>query len=102
MVSQVLVQPASFPPERLVAEVSSELSAETVQKRWQHVNVILRLSMLAGLPLPLDAALNLLFDLAAEIAAFDKAIAFFGDEDQEQMPLRALRGFPKNVVAPQE
>jgi diguanylate cyclase (GGDEF)-like protein len=99
MVSQVLAQPASFPPERFVTEVSSELSAETVHKRWPHVNVILRLSMLTGLPLPLDAALNLLCDLAGEIAAFDKAIVCFWDEGQEQAPVRALRGFPKDAVA---
>jgi diguanylate cyclase (GGDEF)-like protein len=102
MVSQVLVQPASFPPERFVTDVSSELAAETIQKRWQQVNVILRLSMLTGLPMPVDAALNLLCDLAAEIASFDRAIVFFWDEGQEQTPLRTLRGFPKNPVTPRE
>src|SRR5262249_5428231 len=102
MVSQVLVQPASVPPERFVTEVSSELSSETIQKRYGQVNVILRLSMLGGLPLPLDAALNLLCDLAAEIAAFDKAIVFFVDEGQEQTPVRTLRGFPKSSVMLQE
>src|SRR5262249_46469306 len=76
--------------------------AETVQKRWPHVNVILRLSMLTGLPLQMDAALNLLCDLAGEIAAFEKAIACFWDEGQEQMPFRALRGFPKGTGEPQE
>jgi len=98
MVSQVLAQPASFPPERFVTEVSSELSAETVQKRWPHINVILRLSMLTGLPLPLDAALNLLCDLASEIASFDKAMVCFWDEGQEHTPVRTLRGFPTTAA----
>jgi diguanylate cyclase (GGDEF)-like protein len=58
--------------------------------------------MLTGLPLPLDAALNLLCDLAGEIAAFEKAIACFWDEGQEQVSVRVLRGFPKNIAAPSE
>src|SRR5262245_59999453 len=102
MVSQVLPQTASFPPERFVTDVSSELTAEIIQKRWQHVNVILRLSMLTGLPMPAEAALNLLCDLAAEIIVYDKAIAFFWDEGQEQAPFRILRGFDKSPVSAQE
>jgi diguanylate cyclase (GGDEF)-like protein len=102
MVSQVLPQTASFPPERFVTDVSSELSAEIIQKRWQHVNVILRLSMLTGLPMPAEAALNLLCDLAAEVTVYDKAIAFFWDEGQEQAPFRILRGFDKSPVSGQE
>ncbi len=39
----------SSPPERFVVEVFSELRPETIQKRWEDVNVILRMSMLTGL-----------------------------------------------------
>jgi diguanylate cyclase (GGDEF)-like protein len=86
-------QPASCPPERFVVEVFSELNQETVQSRWQHLNVILRLSMLTGLQMQLDATLNLMCDMAAEIVTFDKALIFFWDEGQEQVQLRMLRGF---------
>ncbi len=86
-------QPASCPPERFVVEVFSELNQETVQNRWQHLNVILRLSMLTGLQMQLDATLNLMCDMAAEIVTFDKALIFFWDEGQEQVQLRMLRGF---------
>ncbi|HKF22168.1 MAG TPA: sensor domain-containing diguanylate cyclase [Candidatus Angelobacter sp.] len=91
MVSTVLAQPACV-GERFVTEVYSELSIETIQKRWTHVNVLLRLSMLAGLPMQFEAALTLLCDLAAEMVEYDKAIVFW-DEGQEHMQLRRWRGF---------
>lgn len=91
MVSSVLAQPVC-PGERFVAEVYSELSAETIRKRWAHVNVLLRLSMLAGLPMQFEAALTLLCDLAAEMADYDKAMVFW-DEGQQQMQVRKWRGF---------
>ena len=47
-------------PERFVVEVFSELRAETIQRRWDDVNVILRMSMLTGLQMQLDATQNLL------------------------------------------
>lgn len=100
MVSSVLAQPASGSPERFVTDVSSELSAETVRKRWQHINVILRLSMLTGLPIQLEATLSLLSDMAAEIVAYDKAMVYFWDEGQgemqEPMPPRIIRGFAQH------
>ena len=83
-------QPASFPPERFVVQVFSELSQDTIQKRWAHLNVILRLSMLTGLQMQLDATLNMMCDMAAEITSFDKALVCFWDEGQEQVQLRIL------------
>jgi diguanylate cyclase (GGDEF)-like protein len=76
-----------------VAEVFSELDEETIRNRWQHLNVILRLSMLTGLQMQLDATLNLLCDMAAEITRFEKALVYFWDEGREQMQLRLERGF---------
>lgn len=102
MVCPVPAQPASSPPERFVTEVFSELTAETIQKRWRHLNVILRLSMLTGLQMQLDATLNLICDLAAEIAAYEKALAYFWDESREQMQVRTMRGFPKDTAAAAE
>jgi diguanylate cyclase (GGDEF)-like protein len=81
----------AFPPERFVVEVFSELRQETVQSRWQAVNVIVRLSMLSGLQMPLDASLNMLCDFAAEIAPHDSAVAYFWDEGQDQVQLRVAR-----------
>jgi diguanylate cyclase (GGDEF)-like protein len=89
---------ASYPPERFVVEVFSELNQHTIQNRWQHLNVILRLSMLTGLQMQLDASLNLMCDMAAEIADFDKALVYFWDENREGVELRVTRGFePKSV-----
>jgi diguanylate cyclase (GGDEF)-like protein len=88
--------PASSPPERFVVEVFSELRPETIQKRWEHVNVILRMSMLTGLQMQLDATLNLLCDMAADISPFDKAIVYFWDESHELMEPRIARNVEKN------
>jgi len=80
------------PPDSFVVEVFSELSQETIQRRWQALNVILRLSMLAGLQMQLDATLNMLCDFASEITPFQRAVACFSDENQDQPQLRVARG----------
>jgi len=84
-------------PERFVVEVFSELRAETIQRRWDDVNVILRMSMLTGLQMQLDATLNLLCDMAAEIASFERALVYFWDEAQELMQLRFARNVEKSA-----
>src|SRR5882672_4597242 len=88
----------SSPPERFVVEVFSELRPETIQKRWENVNVILRMSMLTGLQMQLDATLNLLCDMAADIASFDKAMVYFWDEGRELMELRIGRNVEKSAA----
>jgi diguanylate cyclase (GGDEF)-like protein len=98
MLSQESPDPSSSPPERFVVEVFSELRAETIQKRWENVNVILRMSMLTGLQMQLDATLNMLCDMAAEIAEFDRAMVYFWEESQELMQLRFTRNVEKSVV----
>lgn len=88
----------SSPPERFVVEVFSELRSETIKKRWDDVNVILRMSMLTGLQMQLDATLNLLCDMAAEIAPFEKAMAYFWEENQEIMQLRFGRNLENEAA----
>src|SRR5215472_10731021 len=97
MFSNESPDPASCPPERFVVEVFSELPAETIQQRWENVNVILRMSMLTGLQMQLDATLNLLCDMAAEITRFDRALVYFWDEAAELMQLRLARSVDKNA-----
>jgi len=84
--------PESFPPDRFVVEVFSEVGEETIKSRWREVNTILRLSMLTGLPMQLDAALSMLCDFAAEIVNYDVALVYFWEEPSEQMLLRSVRG----------
>ncbi|HZU30543.1 MAG TPA: sensor domain-containing diguanylate cyclase [Candidatus Angelobacter sp.] len=86
---------ASSPPERFVVEVFSELRAETIQKRWEDVNVILRMSMLTGLQMQLEATLNLLCDMAADIVPYEMAMVYFWDEGREIMELRMARNMEK-------
>jgi diguanylate cyclase (GGDEF)-like protein len=87
----------SSPPERFVVEVFSELRPETIQKRWEDVNVILRMSMLTGLQMQLEATLNLLCDMTADMSAFDKAMIYFWDEGRELMELRISRNVEKQI-----
>jgi diguanylate cyclase (GGDEF)-like protein len=88
----------SFSPEQFVVQVFSEFSRETVQRRWQAINVIVRMSMLAGLELQLEPALNLVCDMASEIIPYDRSLVFFWDEEQQQMHLRVTR----NLEAPDQ
>jgi diguanylate cyclase (GGDEF)-like protein len=87
----------SSPPERFVVEVFSELRPETIQKRWEDVNVILRMSMLTGLQMQLEATLNLLCDMTADMSAFDRAMVYFWDEGRELMELRIARNVEKQI-----
>lgn len=79
-------------PEKFVAPVCSEIPEQTVQRRWREVNTILRLSMLSGLPMQLDAAFNMFCDFAADISEYDKAIVYFWDEASERVGVRLTRG----------
>ena len=74
-----------------MVEVFSEMGRETVQRRWRAINVILRMSMLAGLELQLEPALNLVCDMASEITPYDRGLVYFWDEEQQKMHLRVAR-----------
>ena len=92
-------QSSSHPPERFIAEVSSELSEDAIRRRPRQINVILRLSMMSGLQMNLEATLNLICDLAGEIAAHEKSLVFFWDQAHDQMQLRFTRGFGNDEEA---
>jgi diguanylate cyclase (GGDEF)-like protein len=78
-------------PESFVVEVFSEIDKSTVQQRWREVNVLLRLSILSGLQMQLDATLNMLCDFAGEMVRFDLGMVYFWDEDSQKMHLRVTR-----------
>ena len=90
----------SIPPEHFVVEVFSELDQLTVQRRWREVNTILRLSMLGGMQIQLEATLNMLLDFAAEIAFFEKSLVYFWEEDSEQVRLRLAGGLDRETADP--
>src|SRR4051812_48542773 len=79
-------------PEQFVVEVFSELPQQTVERRWREMNVILRLSMLTGLQMQLEATLNMLCDFAGEIAPFDRALVYFWEEEDQKVEPRVTRG----------
>jgi len=84
--------PDSRAPQAFVVEVFSELKQQTIQQRWRDINAILRLSMLAGVPMQLDATLSLLCDFGAEIAPYNSALVYFWDEAKDEVKLHATRG----------
>jgi diguanylate cyclase (GGDEF)-like protein len=81
----------SLLPDQCVIKAFSELSRETVDRRWEAVNVLVRVSMLAGLKLELEQALNLVCDLAGEIVPHIACAAFFWKEEQKQLCLSLAR-----------
>ena len=92
--------PNSCPPERFVVEVFAELGRDIAQKRWREVNVLLRLAMLSGVPMELDATLDLLCDFAADIVPFEQCLAYFWEENEEQVRLRVARTNSESVKDP--
>jgi diguanylate cyclase (GGDEF)-like protein len=48
--------------------------------------------MLTGLPMQLDAALNMLCDFAGEIVEYRSALVYFWEDGSDQMSLRTVRG----------
>jgi len=93
MAAREVPQPSTFSPQRFVVEPLAELPPETLQGRWRHLNVVLRLAMLNGLQMELDSTLNLLCDMAAEIVAFDRAMICFSSEAGEAARPRLVRGW---------
>jgi diguanylate cyclase (GGDEF)-like protein len=84
----------SEPLERFAVEVFSELSPDTISRRNREVNVLLRMSMLAGLEMELASTLNLICDLAGEIVSFFRGAVYFWEEDGEIMHVRVTRNMP--------
>ncbi len=82
---------ASSLPDQCVIKAFSELGRETLNRRWQAVNVLIRISMLAGLKLELEPALSLVCDLAGEIVPYAGGLAFFWDKQQKEFCLRLSR-----------
>src|SRR5437868_11371358 len=79
--------------DRLAVEVSSALPLAIMQRRSEHVNVLLRLSMMTGLQMQLEATLKMLCDFTAEIVSFDCALVYFWNEAEEQSQLRVSDRF---------
>lgn len=88
------LSPESEPLERFAVEVFSELSEQTIMRRSREVNVLLRMSMLAGLEMELAPTLSMICDMAAEIVSFMRGAVYFWDEDGDVMHVRVTRNMP--------
>ncbi len=78
------------PGEQFLLELSAELPQKTLHDRWKDVNAVLRISMMSGLQMQLDATLTLLCDTCAEITPFRLGLAYFYDAKVESATLRLL------------
>jgi diguanylate cyclase (GGDEF)-like protein len=84
--------PVITTPEQFIVEVGAELTPEVLQKRGRAVNALLRLAMLAGLEMEVDAAVNTFADFMSEIVPYDRILVFFWDEERELPAVRLARG----------
>lgn len=87
--------PSATSPEIFLAEVSSELDQRTLRNRGKGVNAILRLAMLAGLQMELEATLSTVADLMAEVVPHERMLVYFWDEEREQPRVRLARGMDR-------
>lgn len=85
-------QSGPLPAQSFVFEPAPELDAATLENRWQHANVIIRLAMLTGSQMQLEPSLKLLCELAFEIVPYSAARVYFWNEVEETMELRLKRG----------
>lgn len=90
--------PSAASPEIFLVEVSSELEQRTLRNRGKGVNAILRLAMLAGLQMELEATLSTIADFMAEVVPHERMLVYFWDEEREQVRVRLARGI-ENLAA---
>jgi diguanylate cyclase (GGDEF)-like protein len=76
-------------------DLCATLKEETLSKRAAHVNVLLRLSTMAGLQMDMKATVNLLCEQAAQIINFDAALAYLWDPVEERPVLVTTLGSVK-------
>src|SRR3954471_18190054 len=81
-------------PERFVVEVAASFGDELIRSRPQHIAVLLRLSMMSGLQMNLNASLAMLCEYAREIVPYDIALVYFWHEKDERSLLRYADGIP--------
>ncbi len=93
------VSPEPESLERCAVEVLSELHEDTVVRRSREVNVLLRMSVLAGLDMELSSTLNLICDLAAEVVSYARGAVFFWEDDSAAMRVRVTRNMSPGALA---
>jgi diguanylate cyclase (GGDEF)-like protein len=87
--------------ESFIAPVCTQLAQETMYERWADVNRLLRLSMMSGQQMQLDATLATLCEQAREMITFDRALAYFWNEKEDKFTLRNCVGTDEKLRATQ-
>jgi diguanylate cyclase (GGDEF)-like protein len=99
-----LVHPVTVAgPEAFLVNVRSELDETTLRRRGKGVNAILRLAMLAGLQMELDATLSTIADCMAEVVPHERMLVYFWEQEGHAVRVRLARGLqgtkPENYVS---
>ena len=80
-------------PKDFIVPVCSDLSPETARQRSMDLCAIIRLALLGGAPVHVDATLNAICDIAAEIVRFERVLVTYYDEPERPARLAVARGF---------
>lgn len=96
-----LIPAADFNSEAFVVSVCAELSPAVIRDRGPDVNRLLRLSMMSGQQMQLDATLAMLCEFAREMTRFDLALAYFWNEQTEIFDLRTSIGVDEKLRSTQ-
>jgi len=83
-------------PELFIVDVTSSFDEDLLRNRSKHVAVLLRISMMSGLQMNLNASLAMLCEYAREIVPYDSALVYFWNEKEERSLLRSMDGIPSN------
>jgi diguanylate cyclase (GGDEF)-like protein len=89
--------PSMSGPERFVVDVCATFSDDLIRSRPQHITVLLRLSMMSGLQMNLNASLAMLCEYAREIVPYNAALVYFWNEKEERSLLRTSEGVPASL-----
>jgi diguanylate cyclase (GGDEF)-like protein len=82
-------------PEMFLVDVSTSFEEDLIRKRSAQVAVLLRLSMMSGLQMNLNASLAMLCEYAREIVPYDASLVYFWNEKEERALLRSMDGLPQ-------
>ena len=81
-------------PELFIVDVTASFDEDLIRVRSKHVAVLLRLSMMSGLQMNLNASLAMLCEYAREIVPYEAALVYFWNEKEERSLLRSMDGLP--------
>lgn len=87
-------------PEECFLSLPVEITPELARSRADKMNLLLQVQLLGQSLSDLDSAFRLMIDLARELVGCEKAAVLWRDEAEEEVQVRASRGFDGPVPLP--